>query len=299
MSSTFNDYLKKRGFSPSTVATHRKILGHYLQWLATEPLGIEQVRYQDLLSFIRHCSETGKSQRTIHHYLNTVKHYYDHLAALGQVTHNPTLGLTVKGIKRKILYPILAPHELHQLYHDYPTQSLQDRRNKALLGLLAYQGLRTAELARLTLQDVHPREGQLTVIGSRTTNGRTLPLSSHQVMDLYDYQHQVRPALLAMDPKRKHQTRIETDQLFIGEGGHCYSLHNLLTQVMTKARKLYTGLKNAQQVRVSVITQWVKTYNLRKAQYLAGHRNIRTTEGYLQNDMEGLKEEVNQYHPLG
>ena len=299
MSSTFNAYLKKRGFSPSTVTTHRKILGHYLQWLATEHLGIEQVRYQDLLSFIRHCSQTGKSQRTIHHYLNTVKHYYDHLAEMGCITHNPTLGLTVKGIKRKILYPILAPHELHQLYHAYPTQSLQDRRNKALLGLLAYQGLRTAELARLTLQDVHPREGQLTVVGGRTTNGRTLPLSSHQVMDLYDYVLQVRPQLMAIKPKKHYRVEKATAKLFIGEGGTYRAFNNFMIHTLTQARKLNSHLVNVKQVRASVITKWLKIYNLREVQYRAGHRYISTTESYLQNDVEGLQEEINQYHPLG
>ncbi|MCF6352666.1 MAG: hypothetical protein L3J06_06620 [Cyclobacteriaceae bacterium] len=28
-------------------------------------------------------------------------------------------------------------------------------------------------------------------------------------------------------------------------------------------------------------------------------RHISSTESYLQNDMEGLKEEIQQYHPLG
>ncbi|MCP4457928.1 MAG: hypothetical protein GY816_07890, partial [Cytophagales bacterium] len=49
----------------------------------------------------------------------------------------------------------------------------------------------------------------------------------------------------------------------------------------------------------SVITKWVKTHNLRKAQYLAGHRFIGSTESYQENDMEGLIEKINQYHPLG
>ncbi len=48
-----------------------------------------------------------------------------------------------------------------------------------------------------------------------------------------------------------------------------------------------------------MVQSWVKMYNLRKAQYLAGRQYISTTEGYLQNDMEGLKEEVQQFHPMG
>jgi len=55
----------------------------------------------------------------------------------------------------------------------------------------------------------------------------------------------------------------------------------------------------AQQIRASVIVKWVKQYNLRKAQYQAGHRYVSSTEKYLQNEAEGLKQEIEQYHPLG
>jgi site-specific recombinase XerD len=56
---------------------------------------------------------------------------------------------------------------------------------------------------------------------------------------------------------------------------------------------------NAQQIRASVITKWLRIHNLREVQYLAGHRFISSTESFMENDMEGLKEEINQFHPLG
>ncbi|MGB3342779.1 MAG: hypothetical protein WBA61_02595 [Aequorivita sp.] len=49
----------------------------------------------------------------------------------------------------------------------------------------------------------------------------------------------------------------------------------------------------------SVITIWLGQYNLRKVQYLAGHRYISSTERYLQNDLENLHEMVNNFHPIG
>jgi integrase/recombinase XerD len=58
-------------------------------------------------------------------------------------------------------------------------------------------------------------------------------------------------------------------------------------------------IKNLNQIRASVITKWLKIYNLREVQYRAGHKYISSTESYLQNDMEGLQEEINMYHPLG
>lgn len=295
----FIAYLKQKQFSQRSLETSQRIINSsYLRWVAKENLEPESVTYQDLLEFMKHGRTTGKSPRTIQHYLNTIRHYYDHLVREQAITTNPVHGLEVKGIKQKTLYPILTAHELHNLYHQYPNDTYRDKRNKTMLGLLVYQGLRTEELARMTTKAVQLREGKIEVIGSRKNNGRLMPLESHQVMDMYDYVLQVRPEILNMAPKRKTQAKIETDQLFIGEGGNCYSLSNMMTRLMIKVRKINPSVQNAQQLRASVITKWVKQYNLRKAQHLAGHRYISSTENYLQNDIEGLQEELNRYHPL-
>lgn len=299
MRDNFIDYLKKRQFSHSTLDTSRITIGLYLKWLEIENMEPEQISYQDLLGFMKYCSNKGTSQRTIQHYMNTVKHFYEYLEEEGRIDTNPVLGVEVKGVKRKVLYHILQPHELYQLYNQYPGETLRDRRNKVMLGLLVYQGIRTEEMTRLTVKDIKLREGKIDVLGSRKNNSRLLQLESHQVMDMYDYILQVRPEILKMEPKRKSQQKQETEQLFIGEGGNCYSLSNFMTQLMIKVRKINPSVQNAKQIRASVITKWVKMYNLRKAQYLAGHRYISSTESYLQNDMEGLKEEVQQFHPLG
>ncbi|MEL6359273.1 MAG: integrase, partial [Bacteroidota bacterium] len=64
-------------------------------------------------------------------------------------------------------------------------------------------------------------------------------------------------------------------------------------------RQLNPSVLNAKQIRASVITKWLRMYNLREVQYLAGHKYISSTEWYLENEMEGLQEEVQQFHPLG
>lgn len=295
----FTEYLKRRQFSSKTIKTHDNTIQIYLEWVAQERMEPEQVSYQDLLGYMRYCNKNGIVQRTVQQYLNTVKHYYNHLEEEGKVAINPAEGIEVKGIKRQILYHLLEPHELHRLYNQYPNETLTDRRSKVILGLLAYQGLRSEELAKLTTQEIKLREGKIDVPGSRKSNGRLIQLESHQVMDIYDYLLQVRPELLKIKPKKKSLKRKETDLLFIGAGGQCYSLSNFMTKLMLKVRVINPQVQNAKQIRASVITKWVKQHNLRKAQYLAGHRYISTTESYLHNDLEGLKEEIKEYHPLG
>ncbi|MEM7393068.1 MAG: integrase, partial [Verrucomicrobiota bacterium] len=62
----------------------------------------------------------------------------------------------------------------------------------------------------------------------------------------------------------------------------------------------YLGSKgtDTKQIRASVITNWVRKYNLREAQYLAGHRYVSSTERYQKVDPKNLKKAISQYHPL-
>ncbi len=52
------------------------------------------------------------------------------------------------------------------------------------------------------------------------------------------------------------------------------------------------------QLRSSVITHWIKTYGLRKAQYMAGHKSIVSTEEYLPNHIEDLADDINNFNPF-
>jgi integrase/recombinase XerD len=234
--------------------------------------------------------------------MSAVQHYFDHLIQQEVIMVNPVSDIKIKGVKRKLLYPVLEPHELHRLYNQYDEQSLKGRRNKVVVGLLVYQGLRVSEVAQLEVKHLKLREGKIDVPGGIRRDGRMMELESHQVMDMYEYVLQVRPELIKTEPVEKPPAKMDTDWLFIREGGYPLTeggLGNYIVQLLKNIRKLNPSIRNGKHIRASVITRWLKTRNLREVQYLAGHRYISSTENYLQNNMEELIEEINQYHPLG
>lgn len=295
----FKQYLQYKQFTKKSVEIRLIVFDQYLKWIEKENLDIEQISYNDLLLFMKHCQQKGISQRTIKHYMIIVRHFYDHLEREQIISINPATDINVKGAKRKVLYHILEAHELHQLYNQYPSETIKERRNKVMLGLLVYQGVQTSELAKMEVKDVNLREGKIYVPGSVKSVSREMTLEAHQIMDMYDYALNVRNQIVALPAKRKNQTRQETDVLFIGDGGNCHSISIFVNRLMIQLRKRNPQVLNAKQIRTSVIVKWLKNYNLRQVQYLAGHKYISSTESYLQNDMEGLKEEVQQFHPLG
>ena len=287
----FRSYLEQKGQTKRTIENRLGIYGQYAEWLEKEGLEAQEATYSDLLAYIKSCKRKGIAQRTIQSYIGTMKHYYAHLIREGEINYNPAEDIKVQGVKRKVIYHMLEPHELHQLYNSYNDESLAGRRNKAMLGLLVYQGLKTEELRKLETKDIKLREGKIEVPGGRKSNHRTITLESHQIMDVYDYILQARPEILK-------ESGEETEKLFISLTGKESTISNLVNSFLRPLKAEFKTLKNTKQIRASVITKWLKQYNLRETQYLAGHRYISTTESYQQNDVEGLAEEINMYHPL-
>jgi site-specific recombinase XerD len=287
----FNQYLKKSGLSRNSIASCEAAVKLFVNWMKKQSIEPEQGSYGDVLAYMKYCQKNGTTQRTIQNYVNMIRHYYDHLIEQKQIEINPTKGIKIQGVKRKSLYHIFKPEELHAIYNSYQDETLKGKRNKVMLGLLVYQGVKTEELVKLELKDVKIKEGKIEIPGGLRSEARILPLESHQVLDFYDYISNTRKEILS---KSKQQT----DKLFVSmEGGS--SLDSCMNRLLFWVRRKNKLVVNAKQLRASVIVKWLKMYNLRKVQYMAGHRYISATEAYRQNEMEGLAEEVNQFHPLG
>lgn len=302
---TYTHYLASKGQSTSSIQSNQKNLYHYLTWCEDEHLEPENATHNHLITYIRHLQKRSVKQITVQHHINSIKHYYNWHIEKETLHTNPCQNLQLKGIQRTQLYHLLKPQELEQLYENYTipeattktanqnwfkAQQLAAKRNKVMLGLLIWQGLNTTELFALSTQDLKLREGKLQVTGTRRSNPRTLKLESVQIMDLMEYTLQIRKELLA-------QTKKETEQLFIS-GGKGKQPKGIMQKLMQTLKKQNPKVDHANQIRTSVITHWLKQYNLRQVQYMAGHKYVSSTEAYQINDLEQLSEELEKYHPM-
>lgn len=290
---SFKKYLLQKGYSLQTIKSFEVVITKYLKWLEKENIEDVAVSYNDIVHYIQKLRNTVK-QRTIQSETNSIKHYYNYLKELDLVKENPTLNIAVKGVKRKILYNTLNKQELEKLYNDYrniKNDSLAKKRNEIIVSLLVYQGLNSTELGRLTTTDLKLREGKIFINGTRRSNERTLKLESHQILDFMEYQLKTRAEILS-------ETQKETDLLFTSFG-RSTKFNNIISKLLPQLKKLNKKVKSVHQIRTSVITHWLKNYNLREVQYFAGHRYVSSTEAYLINDLDDLQEEIGKYHPIG
>jgi len=289
----FIKYLLQKGYSIKSGERYLKDIELYKKWLHKENITEEAVSYNDITHYIQ--SKKGKvKQITIQTVLASLKQYYNYLQELGFIAENPTVNVQIKGIKRKVLHNILSKQDLEKIYFDYKnsqSESLSKKRNEIIVSLLVYQGLNTNDLQSLITKDVKLREGKIFIKGSRRSNERTLKLEAHQILDFMEYTLQVRQTILT-------ETKKETDLFFVTQG-NSLKLQNVMQKLMQQLHKQNGQIKSVKQIRASVITGWLKVYNLREVQYFAGHRYVSSTENYLINDLEDLKEDINKYHPIG
>jgi site-specific recombinase XerD len=301
----FNEYLQIKGYTKSSADSSVQLVNYFAGWAATQGIyEMTEVSYSDVLAFIQYCNERNVAKKTQVIYIRHLNHYYNFLRSEEGVKDNPASHVKIKGVKRKVLHQILSPAELDSIYKNYPVtverkegvsmppqerNEMARKRNKVILGLLIYQGLNSGEIANLKVVDVKQQEGKIYIPSKRRSNSRVLKLEAHQLYDMMDYINGTRK-------KQLEKAGVQSEKLFINERG-AKRFFCMMQSLLNFIRKQNSKVKNLEQIRASVITQWVKMYDLRKAQYLAGHKHVRTTESYKQNNIDELKDDVRKYHP--
>lgn len=301
---SFKNYLKTQHLNDNTARQKSNYAGYYLNWLGTERLQAENTRYNDLLSFIDYCKAEGKTKHHINSMLRAIRTYYEFLRRSNPGIINPAKDLYLKGQRQKIISGTTPIEELEKLYQEYQAETPRTRRNKIILGLFIYQGITTEELHQLEPCHLKLKEGKIYIPGNRRRNSRPLELKPFQILEFYEYVNEIRPKILeeittpkpARKPNTINQMKIE-DQLFISINGS-ENIKNSLWHLFKAIKKTNPDITSAEQIRKSVIVNWLKHYNLRQVQYMAGHKYVSSTERYQSNTLENLQSKLEKYHPL-
>ena len=272
---SFINYLQQKKCSPATIKAYQKYLDYFAAWLKKEDLDAALLNYNELLEYMRHLQQKGKSKSSIMMSLSVVRHYLNYLISENKRIDNPAAGVFIRGRIRKLPSGLLSMEDLELLYNQYYLQLHVEEYKKIMLGLLIYQGVTVGELLRIRAKDIKLNEGKIFIKGTARSNERLLPLHVNQLLSLKQYLDKNKFA------DNLFTVPVQRMQYMFGQ------LHALNKKVI-----------NAKQIRSSVITEWLRKNNLRQVQYMAGHKYVSSTERYQLNHIDDLKNEVQQHHPM-
>ena len=283
----FEQFLQQKNIIPKTIARHQREVEKYKFWLQEiDPINTTK---KQVLDYLKYLKESRKLQNaTQNQLLQILKNYYSYLS-IEYGINNPTNFIKIRGIKKKQLRPLFNKEELEQLcdvyyyyIQEYKPTAKEKRfypdQNRLLLGryialtLCCYQGLKPKEILVLTKDSFDFRKAKIIIQEHQKGKGRILSLEASQIGVLMQFY------------------ALENTQL-IPNLNHLEKLNITLKTLSKKHEDL-------RQIRSSKIVLWIKQYGLRKAQVLAGHRTINSTEKYLSNNFESLQNDFLNFHPL-
>ena len=282
----FKNYLRTKRLSGNTVTAYSKRVENFMEWKTNENIQLSDLNYNDMLHYIAYLRQKKYSNQYINQLLCVVRFYLDYKINTGETLTNPAQNLIVKGVIRKIPSNLLEAKELDKLYKSYKPEI---KVNKIILGLLIYQAITKSELHKLGPEHLKLEKAKIYIPGSRKSNSRILDLKAFQILELHNYINKTRQGLIK-------KTGSKTDQLFISVTGS-NNLSNSLSYIFKELKKTNPKVKNAAQIRISVIANKLKTKDLRETQYFAGHKYVSSTERYKLNNIENLKKQIEKHHP--
>jgi len=179
--------------------------------------------------------------------------------------------------------------QVEQLIYAVDTKAPLGLRDRAMIELLYASGLRISELANARLENFHPEEGTIRVIG-KGNKMRIVPVGRKACEALACYLSTERPKLV----KRRSGSEI-----FLSERGTRLTTARIWQIVKKNARQ--AGLEQniyPHLLRHSFATHLLSNgADLRIIQEMLGHADISTTQVYTHVDQQRLKAVHHKFHP--
>ena len=163
--------------------THDNYKRDIQQFIAFAGLGsseqLRQVTRPHVIARRDHLQSRGLANDTIRRKLAALSSLYDYLCNRHAVLHNPVLGVKrPPSMNRDGVTPALGDDQALRLLEAPPAEILEGKRDRAMLAVLLYHGIRREEVCKLKVGDIQSRQGvwHLRIEGKREKI-RSIPLA--------------------------------------------------------------------------------------------------------------------------
>ena len=287
----------ERNDSPHTVKAYGRDVGRFAMFLDGYYGGTWTWAGVDRLAvrgFLAACQREGLSKRSMARALSAVRSFYRFLNLHHGIEINPARAAATPKLE-KHLPGYLDRGAMDRLFALAESRAgdntLQGRRNRAILELFYSTGMRLSELVGLDLDDLDLVADQVRVKG-KGKRERLLPVGRPAVQAVRQY-------LPRRDEVLRGAAKPDRLALFLGPRGRRLSTR----AVQLIVQRFLDAVSEGQAVSTHSLRHSFATHmldagaDLRAVQELLGHASLSTTQIYTHTSVERLKKVYHQAHP--
>lgn len=281
----FETYMDNKEYSRFTIENYLGDVLIFLEFInrgKDSKVDLNEVKKIQFSLFMNELkSKRGNGSTTRNRRLTAIRSFYKCLVDFEMVTNNPIIEVETAKQQKGKLPTYLEMDELHTLFDKVDKVSHKEhvRRNKVILGLMAFAGLRVAEIHSLNITSINNNKRGIAVLG-KGNKSRYIPLPSslYEELDGYIKYERIEP----IDPY--------DDAVFISKRGKRISRRRIqeLTESIIKKVEIENPEYNwraksisSHKLRHSFATHLVRDgKDIRTVQELLGHSSLNTTQRY-------------------
>ena len=285
----FISYEKR--YSQNTIIAYKKDLSQFCNFVnqVYQVNSIEQVNHQMIRSWIISLVNDNVTPRSVNRKLSLLKTYYKYLLKEKIVIENPLLKI-IPPKTGKNLPEFVSKEKMDELFDQIDFgENFIGVRDKLILEMFYYTGMRLSELVNLTDNDVDIPNQKIKVLGKRNKE-RIIPFIQSFGNSLIYYKT-LRNRVIGLDE--------QNDFFFVTEKGEkIYKklVYRVVNSYLGRVSTLHK--KSPHVLRHTFATLMLNNgADLNAIKELLGHSNLSATQIYTHNTIDKLKSIYKQAHP--
>jgi len=231
--------------SPATVASYSEGVLAFVRWCAdtgTEP----ELTRTKVQAFAAELLDGGAQPATARSRHMALRRFAAWLTDEGELETNPFIGLKPPKLDTKVT-DALTDDQLRRLIKACQGKDFMDRRDEAIVRLMAETGLRAGELLDMAVSDLNLQDGIARVRRGKGAKGRVVPFGAQTAAAVDRY----------LRARRTHRLSA-ADPLWLGGGGQTFAYHGLDRALKRRAQAAGIEQFHLHLLRSTAATRWLR-----------------------------------------
>lgn len=158
-----SDFLDDQDIGENSKNVYRRVLNLFFNDMVTHGLGFQEIKRPDVIRWKNDLIDQKKSALTINLYLAIIRTFYN-WTEINDIHQNIAGGIKNPrkyiGFKKKPL----TRDQVEELMKSINTDTMNGKRDMAIISLMLLAGLRTVEVSRIDYGDMQYQEGMLGIV---------------------------------------------------------------------------------------------------------------------------------------